>query len=160
MENATATNADQEARALVVRRVFDAPPATVFSLWSDPAHVRQWWHPRDFTTPAFEMDFRVGGGYRYCIRSQGKDHWAHGTYRQIDAPKRLVFTFFWESGNPVHDAETLITITFAPERGDRTLMTFRQEPFASTGDRDSHADGWGQVLDAFGAFVATQRQTP
>jgi|KBSMisStandDraft_5_1062788.scaffolds.fasta_scaffold95199_2 uncharacterized protein YndB with AHSA1/START domain len=159
MKSQTSPGADREARALVVRRVFDAPPAIVFSLWSDPAYVRQWWHPRNFTTPAFEMDFRIGGAYRYCIRSHGKDHWAHGIYRDIEAPKRLVFTFQWESGNAVHDAETLITIAFAPEQSDRTLVTFRQEPFASISDRDSHAEGWGQVLDSFDAFVIMQRET-
>lgn len=159
MKPQTSPRAEREPLALVVNRVFDAPPAIVFSLWSDPDHVRQWWHPNDFTTPTFEMDFRVGGAYRYCIRTQGKDHWAHGTYRDIDAPKRLVFTFQWQSGNPVHDGETLITIDFAPERGDRTLVTFRQEPFASAEARDSHAGGWGQVLDSFGAFVVAQRET-
>jgi len=50
-----------DARALVLTRVFDAPPDAVFALWSDPAHVQAWWHPKDFTTPVFEMDFRVGG---------------------------------------------------------------------------------------------------
>jgi uncharacterized protein YndB with AHSA1/START domain len=153
------SSADTEAAALVVSRVFDAPPATVFSLWSDPVHVKQWWHPKGFTTPTFEMDFRVGGGYRYCIRSQGRDSWAHGTYREIDAPTRLVFTFRWESGDVAHDAETLITITFTPERGDRTLVAFRQEPFASAQARDGHAEGWSQVLDAFAAFVTAQEET-
>jgi len=141
--------------ALVVTRVFGAPPETVFSLWSDPEHVKTWWHPRDFTTPVFEMDFRVGGRYRYCIRSQGKDHWAHGTYREIEPPTRLVFTFQWDSGDPDHDAETLVTITFEPQ-GTRTLLTFRQEPFSSAGERDSHARGWSEVLDALGEFLANE----
>jgi uncharacterized protein YndB with AHSA1/START domain len=147
---------DPDAAALVVSRVFDAPPATVFRLWSDPAHVKEWWHPQDFTTPVFEMDFRIGGSYRYCIRSQGQDGWAKGTYREIEAPLKLVFTFQWESGDAAHDAETLVTVTFEPERGAKTRLTFRQEPFSSAQVRDSHAEGWGQVLDAFQAFAATE----
>jgi uncharacterized protein YndB with AHSA1/START domain len=157
MNSNSSATAPADESALVVSRVFDAPPAAVFSLWSDPAHVKQWWHPKDFTTPVFEMDFRVGGAYRYCIRSNGTDSWAEGTYREIEAPRRLVFTFRWDSGDAAHDAETLVTMTFAPERGGQTLLTFRQEPFASNPARDSHAEGWGQLLDAFGSFVATQR---
>lgn len=148
---------DTDASALVLTRVFDAPPAQVFSLWSDPEHVKEWWHPKDFTTPHFEMDFREGGAFRYCIRSKGRDGWAHGTYRQIDAPHRLVFTFQWESGDPTHDAETLVTMSFEPHGKDRTLMTFRQTPFASTAARDSHGTGWGQVLDAFEQALAGVR---
>jgi uncharacterized protein YndB with AHSA1/START domain len=145
-----------EPLALVVSRIFDAAPAMVFSLWSDPAQVKEWWHPKDFTTPVFEMDFRVGGRYRYCIRSQGRDSWARGTYREIDAPTRLVFTFQWDSGDAAHDAETLVTLTFDAESGERTRLTFRQEPFRASKERDSHAEGWGQLLDAFAQFVAAQ----
>jgi uncharacterized protein YndB with AHSA1/START domain len=142
-------------RTLVLTRRFDAPRELVFRLWSDLDLVKRWWHPRDFTTPVFEMDFRVGGAYRYCIRSQGQDGWAHGTYREIVAPERLVFTFQWDSGDAVHDTPTLITLDFAAH-GDKTLLTLRQAPFASVKERDGHAGGWGQVLDAFEQCLAEQ----
>ncbi|MEO8525504.1 MAG: SRPBCC domain-containing protein [Caldimonas sp.] len=148
---------DIDASALVLTRVFDAPPAQVFGLWSDPEHVKEWWHPKDFTTPVFEMDFREGGAYRYCIHSNGRDGWAHGTYKTIEAPHRLVFTFQWESGDATHDAETLITLSFEAQGDDQTVMTFRQAPFASTSARDSHGAGWGQVLDAFDQALAGVR---
>jgi uncharacterized protein YndB with AHSA1/START domain len=142
---------------LVLHRVFDAPRDLVFSIWSDVEHVKRWWHPRDFTTPVFEMDFRVGGAYRYCVRSEGRDGWAHGRYREIVVPERIVFTFQWDSGDAAHDVETLVTVTFEAE-GDRTLFTFRQTPFASVKERDSHAGGWGQVFDALEQFLAEQRR--
>ena len=74
--------------------------------------MKEWWHPKDFTTPSFEMDFREGGAYRYCIRSAKNQVWAHGVYHEIDPPKRLVMTFQWESGDTSHDQPTLITVTF------------------------------------------------
>ncbi|MCE9657272.1 MAG: SRPBCC domain-containing protein [Burkholderiales bacterium] len=148
-----ATPADTE-QALVLRRVFDAPPQTVFRLWSDPARVKEWWHPKDFTTPTFEMDFREGGAYRYSIRSEKNHGWAHGVYREIDAPNRLVMSFQWETGDVAHDQPTLITITFEAEGEGKTLLTFRQEPFSSEGERLSHGAGWGQVLDAFAQVLA------
>ena len=154
MTSESKTYHDEDASALVLTRVFDATPGQVFRLWSDPEHVKEWWHPKDFTTPVFEMDFRVGGGYRYCIRSARHDGWAHGRYQEIDPPHRLVFSFQWESGDAAHDAATLISIDLTPTDGDKTLMTFRQAPFASTADRDSHAAGWGQVLHAFAQSLA------
>ena len=145
-----------DGHALVINRVFDAPPALVFSLWSDPEHVKRWWHPRRYTTPAFEMDFRVGGAYRYCIRTDdGVESWAQGRYREIVPAQRLVFTFRWDSGHAEHDADTLISVTFEPrDSGAKTFVTFRQEPFASASRRDSHAEGWAQVLDSLAAFIA------
>jgi uncharacterized protein YndB with AHSA1/START domain len=141
-----ATPADTQQ--LVLRRVFDAPPRTVFHVWSDPSRVKEWWHPKDFTTPSFEMDFRQGGAYRHCIRSAKHQVWAHGVYHEIDPPSRLVMSFQWESGDATRDQPTLITVIFEAEgEGNRTLLTFRQEPFASEAERQSHVVGWGQVLD-------------
>jgi uncharacterized protein YndB with AHSA1/START domain len=144
------------AGSLVLQRVFAAPPEIVFAAWSDPTHVAEWWHPKGFTTPVFEMDFRVGGRFRYGIRSARHDGWAHGTYREIEAPHRIVFTFQWEGGPAAPQAETLITLTFEP-RGDDTLLTFRQEPFASDAARHSHGQGWHQVLEHLDAFLASRK---
>jgi len=33
------------ADVLVLRRVIDAPSELVFSVWSDPRHVAEWWRP-------------------------------------------------------------------------------------------------------------------
>ncbi|HSW17968.1 MAG TPA: SRPBCC domain-containing protein [Ramlibacter sp.] len=145
--------------ALVLTRVFDAPPEVVFSLWSDATHVKEWWRPAGYTAPEFTMDFRVGGTYRYCIALGGQQSWAQGEYRVIDPPQRIVMTFSWDSGDLAHDRETLITVTFAPDGEGATLMTFRQAPFESDAARHSHGHGWGQVLDAFGRFLTSRSST-
>ena len=58
------TLADDE---LLITRTFDAPVALVFRLWTEPAHMRRWWGPKDFTCTAVELDFRPGGAWRACI---------------------------------------------------------------------------------------------
>jgi len=145
--------------ALVLTRRFEAPPELVFSLWSDPSHVQAWWHPDGYATPVYEMDFRVGGRFRYCISDGARQGWAHGEYRVIDFPNRIVMTFRWDSGDPVHDRETLITLTFEPDGEAATRMTFRQEPFHSEAARQSHGQGWSQVLDSFGRFLSSRSTT-
>jgi len=140
-------------QALVLRRVFDAPRETVFRLWSDPLRVKEWWHPKGFTTTRFEMDFREGGAYRFTVHSEVREGSAYGVYRVIEAPQRIVMSFQWDSGDPAHDRPTLVTLEFEEQGADRTLLTFFQEPFDSDADRISHSQGWGQVLDSFAATL-------
>ena len=55
-------------RELTLTRVFDAPRELVFQAWTDPAHLKQWWGPQGFTTPACEVDLRVGGAWKIVMR--------------------------------------------------------------------------------------------
>ena len=153
----TATAPAETGHVLRIERVFDAPPSLVFRLWSDPARVKEWWHPEGFETERFEMDFRVGGAYRFTSASATSSHSAHGVYREIVAPERIVMTFEWEGTGPFAGRQTLITIGFAPHGERRTLLTFEQAPFATPEGRDDHVKGWSQVLDAFAASLAGAR---
>ena len=77
-------SATAEEGALVVTRIFDAPRTLVFRAWSTPEHLANWFRPTGFTLPSCQVDFRVGGSYRLCMRSpEGKDYWVHGVYREI-----------------------------------------------------------------------------
>ena len=152
-----ATAPAETGHVLLIERVFDAPPALVFRLWSDPARVKEWWHPKDYRSTRFEMDFRVGGRYGFTSVSATSSHSAHGVYREIVAPERIVMTFEWEGTGPHTGHETLITIGFTPHGDGQTLLTFRQEPFASDAARHSHGQGWHQVLEHFDAFLASRK---
>jgi uncharacterized protein YndB with AHSA1/START domain len=144
--------------SLTIVRTLDAPPELVYEAWTTAEHAKRWWYPRqggkDFACIAFSMDFRVGGAYRYCIRSpEGQETWAHGVYREIVPNRRLVFTFQWE-WTPETSDETLITVTFEPQGKAGTRLTFTQSPFTSEEMRDGHAGGWGAVLDRLTEDVA------
>ena len=152
-----ATAPAETGHALLIDRVFDAPPSLVFRLWSDPVRVKEWWHPENFETTRFAMDFRVGGSYRFTAVSTTSSHSARGVYREIVAPERIVMTFAWEGTGPYAGKETLITIDFAPHGDRQTLLSFRQEPFVTADARDDHVQGWSQVLDAFAAALAGER---
>jgi uncharacterized protein YndB with AHSA1/START domain len=53
-----------ETKTIVIERVFDAPLERVWKAWTDPEMFVRWWGPKDFTTPAYKADFRVGGSFR------------------------------------------------------------------------------------------------
>ncbi|MHB8658724.1 MAG: SRPBCC domain-containing protein [Solirubrobacteraceae bacterium] len=69
-----------------VERVFDAPRAHVYSVWTDPKLIPEWWGQ---STVVEEMDLRPGGSYRFRT-AKGI---VEGTFREVQPPKRLVQTF-------------------------------------------------------------------
>jgi uncharacterized protein YndB with AHSA1/START domain len=140
-------------RELVISRLIAAPRRLVFKAWTEPQHVARWWGPLGFTTIYCDMDIRVGGAYRFGMRSpEGREHWKRGVYREIVEPERIVFTFAWEdaNGNPGH--ELLTTVTFAAE-GRNTRLTLRQGRFEKAAGRDDHLAGWTSCLQRFADFV-------
>lgn len=142
------------AQVLEIHRVLDAPRVLVFKTWTSAEHLARWWGPKDFSAPSLSMDFRPGGSYRHAIRSaDGADYWMRGVYQEIVEPERIVFTFAWEDDASQPGAETLVTVTFEEHNG-KTRLTFRQEPFATIEERDSHASGWGECLDRLEACLA------
>ena len=69
-----------------VERVFDAPREHVFSIWTDPQLIPEWWGDG---TVVEEMDVRAGGAWRFRT-AYGV---VEGEFREVDAPARLVQTF-------------------------------------------------------------------
>jgi uncharacterized protein YndB with AHSA1/START domain len=117
---------------IVITRLYDAPAAALFDAWTKPELVRQWWSYSEDQWRVCDIDLRVGGAWRWVIthtNDSGEFEVAfHGTYREIDAPHRLVYTEVFE-GAPVPDPDasaTTNTLTF-DEDGGVTTMTLRTE---------------------------------
>ncbi len=71
-----------------ITRIFDAPRARVWEVWTDPKHIKQWWGPEHFTCPAAKINLKVGGTYLYCMNGPkgtefDKDMWSTGTFKEI-----------------------------------------------------------------------------
>lgn len=121
-------------REITMTRRFAAPAAMVFEAWTNPALLRRWLlGPPGWTMPVCEVDFRVGGTYRYEWRNeQGQTMGVGGVYREIDPPHRFVATErFDEAWYP---GESLITISFAEKDGETEMMTTMR--YESTAARD------------------------
>ena len=76
------------------------------------------------------------------MRVDGKDLPHTGTYKLIDRPNRLVFT--WESHASRDDSE--VTLTFTPGTGG-TLVTLTQVRFLGEDQCDGHRKGWTSILE-------------
>jgi uncharacterized protein YndB with AHSA1/START domain len=69
-----------------VERIFDAPRAHVYSVWTDPELIPEWWGDG---TVVEEMDVRAGGIYRFRTAFGVVE----GEFREVEPPQRLVQTF-------------------------------------------------------------------
>jgi uncharacterized protein YndB with AHSA1/START domain len=100
-------------------REFNARRRLVFEAHSKPEHMQRWWGPRDTTMVSCEMDFRVGGKYRYVLRkANGKEYAFRGQFLEIVPPERLVQTFEFE-GMP---GEVSVESLMFEERDGRTTI--------------------------------------
>lgn len=150
---------DDEHHPLTLERSYQAPLDLVYEAWTEPRHLLQWFGPREgdvwFTIPAFEMDLRPGGPYRYCMRDpDGVDHWVRGVYREVEPLRRLVFTFAWELPDGELAPETVITVTFRDAGDGRTTVSLHQAPFATEALRDGHGQGWIEVLEHLDLYLS------
>ena len=115
-----ATVTSQGDRQFVVVREFEAPREEVFRTMTDPELVPEWWGPHGVTTRVEEMDVRAGGRWRFvCVNDDGSEDGFRGTYREIQAPERIVQTFEWD-GMPGHIS---VEDAVFEDLGERTRMT-------------------------------------
>lgn len=147
MEAGTDVRTRSMKNELVLTRVIDAPPETVFEVWTKPEHLARWWGPKGFSLPTCEVDFRVGGALCYQMRApSGEDHWLRGEVLEIAAPSRLVFTFAWGDAEQSTQPATRVTVTFEARDG-KTKLTLRHAGFDSDEAVRGHESGWSEALD-------------
>ena len=100
-----------DTTTLRIERTFHAPAQAVFDAWTSEDVLRRWWRAaHDWETTEASVDLRVGGALRVVMRDPHKDaeYGGGGHYTEIDPPRRLAFTWFWD-GN---DKRQLIEIDF------------------------------------------------
>jgi len=106
-------------REIALTRVFDAPRQMVFDAFSKPELLKRWFGPRGWSLVVCEVDFRVGGGFRFVMRGpDGKDMGMRGVYREISAPERSVHMESFDD----YPGESQVTAVFV-ERNGKTTMT-------------------------------------
>ena len=139
------------AEALEVRRTFAAPPERVFAAWTTPEELKRWAGPGQMECPVTEVDLRVGGRFRIHMRApNGSEHRVIGTYREIDPPRRLVYTWTAETDPVV--ADTVVTVEFH-DRGGKTEVVLRHEGLPNEDKRNRHEAGWTGCLEKLATIV-------
>jgi uncharacterized protein YndB with AHSA1/START domain len=101
-----------------IERIFEAPRAHVFSVWTDPELIPEWWGEG---TVVEELDVRPGGSYRFRTAFGP----VAGEFREVEPPARPVQTF----------QNHLQRLAFE-DLGERTKLTQTMR-FATREERDT-----------------------
>jgi len=131
-----------------------AERSRVFAAWTKPEVMRQWFCPRDLTLVEAEADVRVGGRFHAVMGSGTQKYTVNGTYREVIAGQRLVFSHRWEEQDAV---ETLVTVEFA-DRDGGTLVTLAQQGFRNQESAEGHEGGWSSTLEHLELFLAREAE--
>lgn len=129
-------------QVLTIERNFSASPEAVFDAWTDPNILSQWWGPEGVSTPKLDLNVKEGGAWTTTMYSeQMGNKIVSGTYKSVERPDRLVFTWAWSQDDGSRGLETEVEVLF--EKSDLgTKMTLNQQTFNDLADRDNHNMGW------------------
>lgn len=136
-------------RTVVITRAFDAPARVLFQAFSECRHIRRWFGPVGWPVTLCEIDFRVGGRFRFAMTGPGGDQNTPfgGTYLEIVPDRKIVYDNGFESPG----AERMVVTLTLEEEGGRTALT-HHTVFASPAMYDAHVgagfvQGTGSGLD-------------
>jgi uncharacterized protein YndB with AHSA1/START domain len=150
-----------DPRSIIGIREFDAPRDLVFSVWTDPKHLAQWWGRNGFTTTTSRFEFRPGGVWRFVMHGpDGRDYQNRVTFDEIVPPERIVYRH--GGGDDVEPVQFRQTVIFEDLGGRRTRITWRGD-FQSAAERDrvikeyGAGEGLVQTMARLADYVAAQR---
>ena len=124
---------------ITVTQSVAAAPATTFDHFVEPALLTTWW------PTSAEVEAVPGGSYTMEFAQVPAT--LRGSYRTVDPPSRLVFTWAWDHEDL---PSRLVELTFQPD-GDSTSVTVTHEA-GDSNEADSYRDGWTFFLSRLAAL--------
>ena len=142
-------------RPFTINQTIQAPPATVFKAWTDPAKISAWFVPVDGWTAPIEtisVDARPGGSWRVSMVDEtGEAYPAVFHYREVAEPPRLVFTTGLPDQDPNDPAIEVATVTLTARDGG-TEMTYQG---VSTDPDQTEVAGWKAMFERMAYQLAS-----
>ena len=135
-------NAVLDIPKLTVRREIRASAEELFDAWLDPEALVQFMLPGPTERTTVTVDPRVGGRFEIVMHTPGGAVSHTGSYRRIDRPRTLVFT--WNSQYAGH-ADSLVTVEFRATRG-ATEIVLTHEGLPGEEMVKAHTGGWTDIL--------------
>jgi uncharacterized protein YndB with AHSA1/START domain len=129
--------------AVTVRREIAAPADDLFDAWLDAQSLGTWLRPSGVRETRAETDPRVGGTFRIVMVDDETSMEHTGIYREIDRPRRLVFTW---SSPATQFRDSIVTVTFEPSSDGSTVIEINQVGLPDEEARAGHDAGWSDAL--------------
>ena len=125
---------EQDPRSIIATRVLDAPRELVWTAWTDPKHLAQWWGPDGFSTTTSAYDLRPGGVWRFVMHGpDGRDYQNRITFDEIVKPEKIVYHH--GGGDDVEPVQFRTTVTFEDISGKTRLTLHAVFPSAAARER-------------------------
>ena len=151
---------DSDPKVMVGTRLVDAPRDLVWSVWTDPKHLAQWWGPNGFRTTTSAFDFKPGGVWRFVMHGpDGRDYENRVTFDEIVNNEKIAYHH--GGGDDVEPVQFRTLVTFEDDGAGKTRITWRGTfPTAEARARvvkDYGADkGLVQTMSRMADYIATQ----
>jgi len=132
-------------RTLTLTRVYNAPRELVWQAYTDPKHIVKWMFASDWESPFAETDVRPGGAFRVGMRPADHSHDGftfEGVYREVVRPERIV--------QVLGDGRVMTTTLEEVLGGTRLTLSLEMAEA-----EEQERSGWSQILDNFGAHLAS-----
>jgi uncharacterized protein YndB with AHSA1/START domain len=140
----------EENTFLTISKLIPASAERLFEAWTEPEQLKQWWGPESVTCIEAEVDLRVGGRYRIGNQfPNGKLVWISGTFRMIDRPRKLVYTWQIAPDAP----EELVTVIFRTTKPGECEVTVMHERIPDRSTRGTHEVGWVGCLAKLARYL-------
>lgn len=138
---------------VIVKKEFNAPAEKIFDAWLDPDWLNRWMFGPDVREEEIiklENSPEKGGTFSFVVKRDDNVINHMGTYREVQRPNRLVFT--WGVDVEAGD-ESVVTITIqSTESGCRlTLVHTMDSKWAEYVDRTEQ--GWSFMLEKLNALL-------
>lgn len=153
-----------------ITRTFNASRARVWSAWTRPEALAQWFGPKGTSGVILAFDLRPGGEWRGRMDApDGSSVYSKFVFREVEPMSRLVWVhgFADADGNrirapfaPQFPLEMLATVLFADE-GERTRIEFSWTPLDATPEEEaffanmmaSMNGGWSGSFEQLDEFL-------
>ena len=105
---------------IVSSRIFNAPRDIVYTAWTDPNHLKNWWGPAGFTNTFNEFDLRPGGRWSFVMHGPERGNYPNECeFIKIEKPVLIAW-------NRISKPIFQVVATFEAISSDRTKIVFRQ----------------------------------
>lgn len=130
---------------IAVQAIIDAPLSTVWNVWNEPEHIRNWaYATEDWHAPYAENDLREGGKFKTTMAAKDGSFSFDfgGTYTTLQDNELIEYT--------MDDGRT-VSISFrALDGGTEVVEIFEAE---DDNPEEMQRDGWQAILNNFKRYA-------
>jgi uncharacterized protein YndB with AHSA1/START domain len=144
---------------LSVERYIDAPPQTVYKVWTE--RLAEWWCPKPWTTEVIAQELRPGGRSALVMHGPaGEKEEMEGVILEVIPNERIVLTNAFTAGWIPQTPFMLGFFEFIPEGGGtryRAGSRHWNEVTHKQHEQMGFMEGWGKVADQLAELAEAER---